>query len=155
MFKKYKVKKWKLLLLERFEWEPEVTYDQIKPLKDMFNQMSIIHINFVSWSLTVSEILLVLCFYKRKLPEIFWDVSSKVEFFFWFFTMCRWPFVFLLLKCYFHAKYPKYIKKTKLAVLPMTTGSHAGKKQNSVNACLYIRLSSHTVWLFKLLPFLR
>lgn len=43
----------KLDLFEPFWWGPEVTVNRMKPVKHVFNEMFIIHLSFVSWSLTV------------------------------------------------------------------------------------------------------
>lgn len=40
-------------LFQPFWWGPEVTVNRMKPVKHVFNEMFIIHLSFVSWSLTV------------------------------------------------------------------------------------------------------
>lgn len=43
----------KLDLFEPFWWGPEVTVNGMKPVKHVFNEMLMIHLSIVSWSLTV------------------------------------------------------------------------------------------------------
>lgn len=117
-----------------FRSEPEVTVDKIAPINHIFKQMFIIRKIFVSWFLTVFEILQVqnlkkkiILRYVRYLSgsRICWDFKHRID------EICN-PLCL-------NKNYMKNNKKSIFGVLPVMTGS----------------LSFHKALLFKFLPFLR
>ena len=134
------LKKKNLLLLEHFELKPEVANDQMEPVKHMFIQMSIIHTSFVSVSLTVSEILRVVCFFKRRLPEIF-EMSHRKQNLFLVFLPCVDDLLYSYNQNVTSMLNNQHIfKKIKIRRTFCDDRKLRRMKQNSVNTCPYTGL---------------